>query len=456
VILDIKTLVTVVIIICCTSAFALTFFYRISKQFYGLKYAAIGAGLQAVGAISLFVRHPDLPTLTMVTTNISNLMACIFYYQAARLLCDRKTSWTYPLLFMAALLPLFYIYRLPEFTFERVIASLIATGVLALFGSYMVFKNADRLPGRLILAVTFFLSGPICFLSVLSMTASADHAQSYAELKEFQYLFLWFIINTTLISFSFIILTSEKLQQQLKEQVELLARARDIATKSLQQQRHFLSMLSHEFKAPIASIRANTDLIDYTQKDKAPEVEASLNRIKNVSTRLSTLVDHCLNNEWLAHSIEQHQERLEPVSLTLVLTSICDEFSVKFKGNIEDAIINGEAMFLPVLFSNLVSNACKHAKNRDAVQLELSEQGEHYQVRISDDGLGIPEQQQQHIFERYYQTESGQAEGGSGLGLYFVKRITEMHGGTVSVNCEQNTIFTVTLAKLKNTDFLIT
>jgi signal transduction histidine kinase len=64
-----------------------------------------------------------------------------------------------------------------------------------------------------------------------------------------------------------------------------------------------------------------------------------------------------------------------------------------------------------------------------------------------DDGEGIDEQQRHYIFDKYYRADNGHSTGGSGLGLFFVKKITEMHEGEVTVNCDGLTTFTVRLTK---------
>jgi len=330
------------------------------------------------------------------------------------------------------------------------LTSSIGIGLLFVMTGYVMMNNSARLAGRNILALTFFSGGLLCMLTVFKVLTKTEAINAIPDLKVLQLVFLWFITNTFLISISFIILSSSKLQYMLKAQVDLLAKASELAHQSLHQQKHFLSMLSHEFKAPIGAINANVDAVVHLQKYRTPDVDDSLGRIKNVSNRLSTLVDHCLNNEWLAHSIEQHQARLEPLSLSLVVESICDEFSVRYEGLEQEAIINGEPMFLPVLFSNLVSNSFKHTNESSAVEVQLIEDTQHYYVRVIDDGPSIPETQYERIFERYYQSDSNSVDDGSGLGLYFVKCITEMHGGTVNVESKENTIFTVTLDKLSS------
>jgi len=449
--LDIKTLVMVLIVISFISAFALFFFYRILKQVNGLKHAAIGGGFQALASTCcIFILDTNNLTLAILMTDTSYFLSFVFYYQAARLLSEQKLSWTFPISFLCLLLPLIFIFKGHDYIDSRVLLTLSGIAVLLMKTSYVVFKSPAKLPSRLLLSFTFISSVFACLWTIVNLIISPDHIDVASDLSVLQFVFLWMTGTSFLITLSFIILTLEKLQEKLKVQVTLLGKARDIAHESLKEQRNFLSMLSHEFKGPIGAIQANVDAVMYLQTDKSPNVEDSLDRIKEVSKRLSGLVDHCLNNEWLSHSIENHEGQLEPLSLITILEPVCDEFSVGFKYVNSNVLISGDPIFLPLLFSNLIDNASRHARNISAVEVELTEDSQHYYVHVKDDGAGITKAQQQHIFDRYYRSDSDDSDGGSGLGLYFVKRITEMHGGSVTVNCEHNTVFTVIFKKLES------
>ena len=160
-------------------------------------------------------------------------------------------------------------------------------------------------------------------------------------------------------------------------------------------------------------------------------------------------MERCLDDEWMAHSIENNQVSLEPVSLTQILRNVSDEFNVPFQSTVNnDAMVKGEPIFLPVLFANLIANGLRHTAHIESVQVNLLQQDNDYLVRVMDDGDGIDEQQRHYIFDKYYRADNGHSAGGSGLGLFFVKKITEMHDGEVTVNCDDGvTTFTVRLAK---------
>jgi signal transduction histidine kinase len=294
----------------------------------------------------------------------------------------------------------------------------------------------------------FFLFSAISLWRIPNMLITPIGEVGFLDFNAGYMIFLWGIINSIVTTIGLIILASEKLQQQLRVKFEQVSYARDIAHRSLQEQQHFMAMLSHEFKAPIGAIKANADAALLLATPQTGFVEESLSRIKNVSERLNSLVERCLDDEWMAHSIENNQVSLEPVSLTQILRNLSDEFNVTFHSTVStDAVVKGESIFLPVLFANLIANALRHARNIESVQVSLLEQGNDYLVQVMDDGEGIDEQQRHYIFDKYYRADNGHSTGGSGLGLFFVKKITEMHEGEVTVNCDGLTTFTVRLTK---------
>lgn len=447
---DLRTIVLILVVTTFIAAIALFLFYRLIKGINGLQYAALGGGAQALGSLALLLRDSIDPMLSIMVSNSCFFLSFLFYYQAVRQLSDLKTSWPVPLSLIVILTPLFMFFPGNEHLAERIVISSLGLGTLGMMCGLVLWKNATDLPGRRGLALMFFLFSAISLWRIPDMLITPVKAVAFLDFNAGYMIFLWAIVNSIVTTIGFIILASEKLQQQLKGKVEQVSHARDIAHRSLQEQQHFLAMLSHEFKAPIGAIKANADAALLLSTTQTPVVEESLSRIKNVSERLTSLVDRCLNDEWMAYSIEHNRFHLEPVSLTRLLNNVCDEFNVTFQSSVTtDAMVKGEPIFLPVLFANLIANGCRHARHIDSVQVVLLEEDGDYLVQVMDDGEGIEEQHRHYIFDKYYRGEKSHAAGGSGLGLFFVKKITEMHGGEVTLSCDGLTTFTVRLAKLE-------
>lgn len=100
------------------------------------------------------------------------------------------------------------------------------------------------------------------------------------------------------------------------------------------------------------------------------------------------------------------------------------------------------------VFNNLISNACKYSKEDATIGCSIRRIGSSIEIRVSDDGVGIPAEEQQLIFQRLFRSSrTAELKNGTGIGLYLVKRYVEMHGGEIGVeSCENmGTTFTVRL-----------
>ncbi len=109
---------------------------------------------------------------------------------------------------------------------------------------------------------------------------------------------------------------------------------------------------------------------------------------------------------------------------------------------------NGDKMLLSRAVSNLISNAIRYS-NSEKIDVFLDENENTVTIKIQDYGVGIPQEHQDRIFERFYRVDKARSRqfGGSGLGLAIVKNIVELHNGTIGLQSEpkQGCIFTITL-----------
>lgn len=110
---------------------------------------------------------------------------------------------------------------------------------------------------------------------------------------------------------------------------------------------------------------------------------------------------------------------------------------------------SGDEGLLTQVWINLIHNAIKFTPEQGEINVALTDGGESVVCQISDTGSGISEEDRMHIFERFYKADKARdrAQGGSGLGLSLVKKIVELHGGTVTVESQagEGSTFTVTL-----------
>jgi len=108
-------------------------------------------------------------------------------------------------------------------------------------------------------------------------------------------------------------------------------------------------------------------------------------------------------------------------------------------------IIAGDESKLRIAFNNVIENAIKYSASESEITVSLSVQDGMAIVQVQDHGIGIPQEQSAHLFERFFRAGNS-AEGGTGLGLYSTKLIVEHHGGTIAVASKEGKGSTVTIA----------
>ena len=101
-----------------------------------------------------------------------------------------------------------------------------------------------------------------------------------------------------------------------------------------------------------------------------------------------------------------------------------------------DLFLFGDRSKLSQILYNLTDNAIKYSPEEGAIRISLKQEDDNIIWRVRDNGIGIPQEDQEHIFERFYRVDKarGRETGGTGLGLSIVKQMVKMHGGSISVH----------------------
>lgn len=208
-------------------------------------------------------------------------------------------------------------------------------------------------------------------------------------------------------------------------------------------QNDFVSNVSHEFKTPINAIQGYATLLQQMNPENETDAEYVRKILLN-TTRLSDLVGNILLLSKLDNSsleLSESEYRLdEQIRLSIVLLE--ERWSAKeidLDVDLDEIVYRGSEKLLAHVFSNLIGNAVKFSPQRGAVRVLLRKgNGGDIIFSVSDEGPGIPESAMEHIFERFYQTDSSHKAEGNGLGLALVKQILTVTGGTVDVTNHEN------------------
>ena len=210
---------------------------------------------------------------------------------------------------------------------------------------------------------------------------------------------------------------------------------------SFNAERQFASDASHELRTPITVILAECDRAK--RKDKSPEdFLASIAVIEEQGKHMSELVQQLLGLTRMQHGTDRYPMRRS--DLSIFVESCCGEFmphdsrGISLETDIKPGI---EADFNPALMSrvvqNLLQNAYKYGRENGHILVGLERRGGRALLRVRDDGIGIAPEDQDKIWQRFWQADASRGEdGGSGLGLAMVKEIAEFHGGRASVDSE--------------------
>ena len=223
------------------------------------------------------------------------------------------------------------------------------------------------------------------------------------------------------------------------------------ATETLQSD--FISNVSHEFKTPINAIEGYAMLMQDAGNDPALQREYA-DKILLSTRRLSELVNNILllskvDNQTMP--LEKHPYRLdEQLRLAiLLLERKWTQKQIEWDVDMDEATYTGNESLMLHVWVNLLDNAIKFDPVGGEIRLRLHCESTCIRITVSDNGPGIPKDQQSAIFERFYQADGSHKSEGNGLGLALARRIVRMCGGEISVSSEpgKGSCFTVELPR---------
>ena len=223
----------------------------------------------------------------------------------------------------------------------------------------------------------------------------------------------------------------------------------------------FVSMTSHEFRTPLATIMSSAELLKY-YSDRMPAEERTevIDSIEKAVKRMTKMLEDILT----IGKVDADKIEFQPALLPL--QKFCEnlvsgipqllEASDRAKCRINLQVIGniGEQRFdeklLHHIFDNLLSNAVKYSPAGGTVLFTVTSQPQAIEFAVADQGIGLPADEIEHLFETFYRASNVGAIAGTGLGLAIVKRAVDLHGGTITVDSVlgAGTRFVVTLPTL--------
>lgn len=215
-------------------------------------------------------------------------------------------------------------------------------------------------------------------------------------------------------------------------------RTRDERLESIR--RDFVANVSHELKTPIGALNLLAEAVGEAKDDPDAVVRFS-QRMHLESERLTRLVQQIIDLSRLQSDVLS--DEADVIKVGELVAEACEHSATEAEGKTIDVVqtiepdlyVHGDRAQLHAAVSNLVENAVTYSPEGSRVLVSAERVGEDVKIMVADNGIGIPGQELDRIFERFYRVDPARARatGGTGLGLSIVKHVAASNGGTVDV-----------------------
>ena len=249
--------------------------------------------------------------------------------------------------------------------------------------------------------------------------------------------------------------------KNLEREITVRKKAEEDVRRALEKERElndlkskFVSIASHEFRTPLSSILSSISLIDqYNQKGDVEKIDKHVNRAKASVNHLTAILNDLLS---LSKLEEGKMETLhENVYIKELFSDIAEEVKLLLKSgqkivmecNTSKESLHTDSRILRNILFNLLSNASKYSEPNKSIYFSCENTATSFRVTIRDEGIGIPEADQRHLFERFFRASNVSNIQGTGLGLNIVKRYLDLLNGSVTFTSEytKGSTFTIIL-----------
>lgn len=233
-------------------------------------------------------------------------------------------------------------------------------------------------------------------------------------------------------------------RREIEEKSRQLAVALGKEQEASNLQKQFIGMVSHEFRTPLAIIDGHAQMIQ--RRIDQMERDAILQRCKTIRSAVSRLVNMM---ESVLSSNMLKTGRIEPdpetYDLRALIQELCEEQMALTSNhiitwhtdNLPETVMTDRKMMM-LIISNLLSNAVKFTKGSPQIKVSGYMDGEDIRVDVEDNGIGIPSNEIERVFERYYRATTSTGIPGTGIGLNLVQDLVNMQNGRIEIESKQN------------------
>jgi PAS domain S-box-containing protein len=243
-------------------------------------------------------------------------------------------------------------------------------------------------------------------------------------------------LNNTITKLEEEVAERKKAEEETKRALEKERELNELKTK-------FVSIASHEFRTPLSTVLSSASLIQqYKDRSEYEKQDRHITRIKSSVNHLTQILNDFLSLGKLEEG--KVDVKLETFNMEVFLTEISEEVQSFLKDGQKVAVqcqpglkdVESDQRILRNILFNLISNASKYSEPGKPITIECKAKGNAIQFLIKDEGIGIPQEDQKHLFDRFFRASNAGNVQGTGLGLNIVKRYVDLLSGEISFTSE--------------------
>jgi len=226
-------------------------------------------------------------------------------------------------------------------------------------------------------------------------------------------------------------------QKAQREKEELLDKLKELNSKKDE----FIALASHELRTPLSSMQAYLQILSRLTADE--KTKSFVEKAHLQAVKLNTLISDLLDISKIeAGKLELRVEKFDIrmlVENTIELIGYANsDFTIKLNTDLDFLYVDGDAHRLEQVLINLLTNAIRYSADTKKIEIYLSKEENDVKIGVKDYGIGIPAQNFEELFERFYRVNNKKYVSGLGLGLYLCKEIISQHNGRIWVESQLN------------------